>query len=141
MWGDVRVYNDGSATVVVDAYELVDASAHIAVVGAGVVPVQLMTTISTSSSLPPGVTDTVAAMPLRGFPIQPASTAGWTRGALLVFILSVPRPGDYTGASAIRLRYHVDSYHYTSTIRATLEVCAGADASGGVCPLASAPAS
>ncbi len=78
--------------------------------------------------------------PISRSTIPPSTMPGWSDGAWLVLVLSVPEAGDYR-ARALRLRYRVGNEEFATEQPAALEVCADAvvSAAGEACPWLFAP--
>lgn len=138
----IRIGNATDQEIIVDGYELVGQSPGLEVVAAGLLPTlppPAIVVVPTPASA--DVEATVAARPLAGATFGGRSSAGWTDGGLLAFILRVPSAGDFA-LSGVHLRYHVGGMTFDTTLNAALEVCAGA-ASGAdtTCPFVSPAAS
>jgi hypothetical protein len=135
----VSIENDADQHAIVDAYELVDKPAALEVVGAAVIPSApgggAGAVIGPLTVVNDDLRSAVTARPLIGSAIGATDTAGWADGGKLVFLFQVASVGDYS-LSAVRLRYHVGSQAFQTLIPASLEVCAGATAGTGACPLA-----
>ncbi|MGO9178282.1 MAG: hypothetical protein ACLQBX_06890 [Candidatus Limnocylindrales bacterium] len=140
-WGDLQLYDEASDPAVIDAVVLNSAPPDLRLVAAGALPQMLLSggTIVNFPTVPSSTIDAVKARPLIGGDVEPASEAGWSEGASIVFVLQLPRVGDYT-VSTFTLHYHVGPNHYTATYQDTLEVCVGAKVvpgPGHTCPYAS----
>lgn len=137
-WGDLQLYDEASDPAVIDAVVLDGAPPDLRLVAAGALPQMLSgQAFANFTTVPSSLTNGITARPLVGGVVEPASEAGWAESARIVFVLQVPRVGDYT-VSTFTLHYHVGPNHYTATYRDSLEVCVGATvAPGQTCPYAS----
>ncbi len=135
-----EVANDASEPLVVDAYQLVGASAGLTVVSAGGWGVDPL-----SPAVGPGLVASadartaIAARPLVGWTFTPSTTGG--RPQYIVFLVQAAANGSYS-ISSIALRSHAGEQHFETELAARFELCVGANVpSGGVCPFATPAAS
>ncbi len=136
-WTAIRVFNDAGDDALFDGVDLVEASPQIQLLATTIVPMD----VAGASDLEPF--DPLAYAldhPLSGSSLGPSAMPGWTDGAWIVLLLSVPDPGDYRVRS-VRLRYRLGGDAFSTEQQASLEVCAGAvvGTAGDPCPWLFAP--
>lgn len=126
-WGDLILYNEGTAAAVVDKVTLDGAPADLQLVGASALPRAFDSLgLMDLGTVPVTYQQTLAARPLLGSKIEPTSGPGWDKGVLLVFLLRSFRVGSIR-VDAVTLGYHVGAAHYTATYQHSLGGCVGAD--------------
>ena len=79
--------------------------------------------IADSGVFPPTFSPLRDVHPLRGYRLPPRSSRGGERGAELVFVLRVRRPGRYA-MSGVRLDYSVDGTDHRRTLPNSYAACA-----------------
>ncbi len=130
----VDVANDADQPAVIDAYDLVGASAGLRVLGAAGIYYEPGLSLGQLAPVTEQTRLAVAARPLIGWSFRPTTSTNAIARQSLVFVVEADTPGDYS-LNSIILHYHIGGQSFQTQLAASLELCVGATvAAGSTCP-------